>query len=103
MPHLQNKHTRPQVYYNLQENKTPTQWQLTTLQLSMSYYAHIWNRGHRCKARGKGLIGNWGGTFSRRVMGIWNELPEVPVEAGTITKFEKHLFQVHGKERFRGI
>lgn len=32
-----------------------------------------------------------GNLFMKRVGGVWNELPEEEVEAGTIATFNKHL------------
>ena len=49
-------------------------------------------RGHRFKVRGGKFKGDvWGKLFAQRVVGSWNTLPEVVVEAGTLATFETHL------------
>lgn len=37
------------------------------------------------------MVKTRGATFSRRVMSIWNELPEEGVKVGTITTFKIYL------------
>ena len=49
-------------------------------------------RGHRFKVRGKRYKSvQRGNFFTQRVVCVWNKLPEVVVEAGTILSFKKHL------------
>ena len=43
-----------------------------------------------------------GAIFSQRVVSVWNELPEVVVEAGTILSFKKHLDNYMGKMVIEG-
>ena len=44
-----------------------------------------------------------GNLFTQRVVIVWNELPEVVVEAGTILSFKKAFRQLHGLDGYRGI
>ena len=49
-------------------------------------------RGPRFKVRGERYKSVQGGNFfTQRVVSVWNELPEVVVEVGTILSFKKHL------------
>ena len=49
-------------------------------------------RGHRFKVRGERYKSvQRGSFFTQRVVSVWNKLPEVVVEAGTILSFKKHL------------
>ena len=49
-------------------------------------------RGHRFKVRGVKFKGDvWGKFFMQRVVGAWNALPEVVMEAGTLATFKRHL------------
>ena len=55
-------------------------------------------RGHRFKVRGERYRSvQRGNPFTHRVVGVWNKLPEVVVEAGTILSFKKHLDSYMGK------
>ena len=49
-------------------------------------------RGPRFKVRGERYKSvQRGNSFTQRVVNVWNKLPEVVVEAGTILSFKKHL------------
>ena len=49
-------------------------------------------RRHRFKVRGERYKRvQRGNFFTQRVVSVWNKLPEVVVEAGTILSFNKHL------------
>lgn len=48
-------------------------------------------REQRFKVRGRKFKGNLNGNYFTQIVGIWNELPEEMVEAGTETTFNKHL------------
>lgn len=52
------------------------------------YYSRT--RRHRFKVRGGKDLG-WVSYFTQWMVGVWYELPEEVVEAGTITMFMKHL------------
>ena len=43
-----------------------------------------------------------GNSFTQRVVSVWNKLPEVVVEAGTILSFKKHLDSYMGKMGIEG-
>ena len=43
-----------------------------------------------------------GAIFSQRVASVWNKLPEVVVEAGTILSFKKRLDSYMGKMGIEG-
>ena len=43
-----------------------------------------------------------GNFFTQRVVSVWNELPEVGVEAGTILPFKKHFDSYMGKTGIQG-
>ena len=48
--------------------------------------------GHRFKVRGERYkSAQRGNFFTQRVTSVWNKLPEIVVEAGTILSFKKHL------------
>ena len=54
-------------------------------------------RGHRFKVRGERYKSvQRGNFFTQRVVSVWNELPEVVVETGTILSFKKAFRQLHG-------
>ena len=49
-------------------------------------------RGHRFKVRGERYKRvQRGNFFTQRVVSVWNKLPEVEVEVGTILSYKKHL------------
>ena len=49
-------------------------------------------RGHRFRVRGERYRSVQRGNCStERVVSVWNKLPEVVVEVGTILSFKKHL------------
>ena len=55
-------------------------------------------RGHRFKVRGERYKSvQRGNFFTQRVVSVWNKLPEVVVEAGTILSFRKHSDSYMGK------
>ena len=55
-------------------------------------------RGHRFKVRGERYKSvQRGNCFTQRVVSVWNKLPEVVAEAGTILSFKKHLDSYMGK------
>ena len=41
-----------------------------------------------------------GNSFTKRVVSVWNKLPEVVVEAGTILSFKKRLDSYMGEEGY---
>ena len=41
--------------------------------------------------------------FTQRVVSVWNKLPEVVVEAGTILSFKKHLDSYMGTMGIEGL
>ena len=43
-----------------------------------------------------------GNFFTQRVLSVWNELPELAVEAGTILSFKMHLGSYMGKMGIEG-
>ena len=53
-------------------------------------------RGERYKSIQRGTF------FTQRVLSVWNELPEVLVEAGTILSLKKHLDSYMGKMSTEG-
>ena len=60
-------------------------------------------RGHRFKVRGERYKSvQRGNYFTQRVVSVWNKLPEVVVEAGTILSFKKHLDSYMGTMRMEG-
>ena len=59
--------------------------------------------GDRVKVRGKRVRGDLGEIcFTQRMVGIWNSLPEMAVDAGTLTTIKKcsdenlHRHCIHG-------
>ena len=44
-----------------------------------------------------------GAISSQRVVSVWNKLPEVVVETGTILSFKKHLESYMGKMGIEGM
>ena len=60
-------------------------------------------RGHRFKVRGERYKSvQRGSFFTQSVVSVWNKLPEVVVEAGTILSFKKHLDSYMGKMGIEG-
>ena len=60
-------------------------------------------RGHRFKVRGERYKRvQRGNFFTQRVVSVWNKLPEVVVEAGTILNFKKRLDSYMGKMGIEG-
>ena len=58
-------------------------------------------RGHRFKVRGERYKSvQRGNLFTQRVVSVWNKLPELVVETGTILSFKKHLDSYMGIERY---
>ena len=54
--------------------------------------------GHRFKVRGEIYKSiQRGNVFTQRVVSVWNKLPEVVVEVGSILSFKKHLDSYIGK------
>ena len=55
-------------------------------------------RGHRFMVRGERYKSvQRGNFFTQRVVSVWNKLPEVVVEAGTLLSFKKRLDSYMGK------
>ena len=60
-------------------------------------------RGHRFKVRGERYKRvQRGNSFIQRVVSVWNKLPEVVVEAGTILSFKKRLDSYMGTMGIEG-
>ena len=60
-------------------------------------------RGHRFKVSGERYKSvQRGDFFTQRVVSVWNKLPEVVGEAGTILSFKKHLDSYMGKMGIEG-
>ena len=60
-------------------------------------------RGHRFKVRGERYKSvQRGNFFTQRMVSVWNKLPEVVVEAGTILSFKKCLGSYMGKMAMEG-
>ena len=60
-------------------------------------------RGHRFKVRGERYKSvQRGNFFTQRVESVWNKLPEVVVEAGTILSFKKRLDSYMSKMAVEG-
>ena len=60
-------------------------------------------RGHRFKVRGERYKRvHKGNFFTQRVVSVWNKLPKVVVEAGTILSFKKHLDSYMGMMGIEG-
>ena len=60
-------------------------------------------RGHRFKVRGERYKrAQRGNLFTHRVVSVWNELPDVVVEPGTILSFRKCLDSYMGKMGIEG-
>ena len=60
-------------------------------------------RRHRFKVRGERYKSvQRGNVFTHRVVSVWNKLPEVVVEAGTILSFKKRLDSYMGKMGIEG-
>ena len=60
-------------------------------------------RGHRFKVRGERYKRvQRGNFFTQRLVNVWNELPEIVVDAGTILSFKKHLNSYMGKIGIEG-
>ena len=53
-------------------------------------------RGEKCKSVQRGNF------FTQRVVNVWNKLPEVVAEAGTILSFKKHLDSCMGTMGIEG-
>ena len=60
-------------------------------------------RGHRFKVRGERYKKvQRGNCFTQRVVSVWNKLPEVVVEGGTILSFKKCLDSYMGEMTIEG-
>ena len=60
-------------------------------------------RGHRFKVRGERYKSvQRGNLVTQRMVSVWNKLPEIVVEAGTILFFKKHLDSYMGKMGIEG-
>ena len=60
-------------------------------------------RGHRFNVRGERYKRvQRGNFFTHRMVSVWNELPEVVVETGTILSFKKHSDSYMGKIGIEG-